>query len=614
LFTDNKYYLYGNIRVKEYLSIKDIMDFLKLIQEGRVDDFKAKYSQKFGTDNANKIIMAVPQKYLDWAGKHLDMVNFEENLSKVAQALQKFEKISSNLPITDLFQYKNIGQLLSALSDYYNRQRRVVNKVEGGNVVYDDGRYFVVNPLTHDSSCYYGKGTKWCTSADTDHQFKKYNEDGKLFYILDKNATTNDKFYKVALLQKFDGDRTYYDALDETVKNGWILNTNKLNQILSSVDEYIKLEYPEQVKIYTDKELAKKEKQRLANLRIQQILKERQDEAQERRLDGEWTLDDNCPEIGLKAHALLINLSENFDVDIITNQDIGEIARIQNEIDRLQLEYDNDEEVRGDLLDEISELEDEITEFENKIDVYNIIPTGSFYATSQFEVIGVPNLEDRTYAVGDEDEMQRSAYEYVDQLIDDIGYRGFNPTFAKEFIDEKAIISYAEDLYYDDVYNNTENYLDISEKNLSDEQEEKIGILNSKIEKYKSLISSFEDEIDNDEMESENNDEIIEKIDELNDEITEMETEIQDEIENPEGSFPDDLIEDIIEKQLKEVRYDVTSFMDEWGLDWEEYVDKDEFINGVVDADGYGHTLNGYDGTAEEITVLGDLYYVMRID
>jgi hypothetical protein len=614
LFPDNKYYLCGNIRVKEYLSIKDIMDFLKLIQEGRVDDFKAKYSQKFGTDNANKIIMAVPQKYLDWAGKHLDMVNFEENLSKVAQALQKFEKISSNLPITDLFQYKNIGQLLSALSDYYNRQRRVVNKVEGGNVVYDDGRYFVVNPLTHDSSCYYGKGTKWCTSADTDHQFKKYNEDGKLFYILDKNATTNDKFYKVALLQKFDGDRTYYDALDETVKNGWILNTNKLNQILSSVDEYIKLEYPEQVKIYTDKELAKKEKQRLANLRIQQILKERQDEAQERRLDGEWTLDDNCPEIGLKAHALLINLSENFDVDIITNQDIGEIARIQNEIDRLQLEYDNDEEVRGDLLDEISELEDEITEFENKIDVYNIIPTGSFYATSQFEVIGVPNLEDRTYAVGDETEMQRSAYEYVDQLIDDIGYRGFNPTFAKEFIDEKAIISYAEDLFNDDVYNNTENYVDNSQRNLSDGQEEKIGILNSKIEKYKSLISSFEDEIDNDEMESENNDEIIEKIDELNDEITEMETEIQDEIENPEGSFPDDLIEDIIEKQLKEVRYDVTSFMDEWGLDWEEYVDKDEFINGVVDADGYGHTLNGYDGTAEEITVLGDLYYVMRID
>jgi hypothetical protein len=116
LFPDNKYYLCGNIRVKEYLSIKDTMDFLKLIQEGRVDDFKAKYSQKFGTENVNKILGAVPQKYLDWVGKNLDMVNFEDNLSKLKQALDKFERVSTNLPITDIFQYKSVGQLFSAIS------------------------------------------------------------------------------------------------------------------------------------------------------------------------------------------------------------------------------------------------------------------------------------------------------------------------------------------------------------------------------------------------------------------------------------------------------------------------------------------------------------------
>ena len=151
------------------------MDFLKLIQEGRVDDFKAKYSQKFGTENINKIIKAVPQKYLDWVGRNMDMVNFDENLTKLETALNAFQKISSNLPITDLYQYNNMGQLFSALAEYGKRQRRVVKKVEGGNVVYDDGRYFVVNPLTHDSSCYYGKGTKWCTTASSDHQFKRYN-------------------------------------------------------------------------------------------------------------------------------------------------------------------------------------------------------------------------------------------------------------------------------------------------------------------------------------------------------------------------------------------------------------------------------------------------------
>jgi hypothetical protein len=339
LFPDNKYYLCGNIRVKEYLSIKDTMDFLKLIQEGRVDDFKAKYSQKFGTENVNKILGAVPQKYLDWVGKNLDMVNFEDNFSKISQALDKFQKVSTNLPITDLFQYKNLGQLLSALSEYEGKKRRVVKQVEGGNVVYDDGRFFVVNPLTHDSSCYYGKGTKWCTTADSDHQFNRYNQDGKLFYILDRTAPSNNKFYKVALLQKFDGDKTYYDALDATINGGWIFGTNKLNEILGSVDDYIKSTYPEQVKIFTDKELARKERDRLEKLRIAQVLRERENAAQERREENEWALP-NAPEIGLKAHALLRVLEIEGDIEVITNQDRGEIARIENEITRLQAEYE----------------------------------------------------------------------------------------------------------------------------------------------------------------------------------------------------------------------------------------------------------------------------------
>ena len=362
------------------------MDFLKLIQEGRVDDFRAKYSQKFGEENIKKILKVVPQKYLDWVGKNMDGVNFDENLSVLGKVLDGFQKISSNLPITDLYQYKSIGQLYSALTDYQKRQRRVVKKVDGGNVVYDDGRFFVVNPLTHDTSCYYGKGTKWCTAASTDHQFKRYNEDGKLFYILDRQAPSDNKFYKVALLQKFDGDRTYYDALDATVNNGWIIGTNKLNEILGSVDEYINDQYPEQVKIYKDKELARKEKERLERERQAQILRQREDEAQERRIENEWALGPDCPDQGLRAHALLEFLSDNNDAEILTNVDRGEIARIETEIDRLQAEYDNDDEVRNDLLAEIEDLEDELEELKQKIDVYNIIPTGSYYDTDEFEV------------------------------------------------------------------------------------------------------------------------------------------------------------------------------------------------------------------------------------
>jgi hypothetical protein len=584
------------------------MDFLKLIQEGRADDFKAKYSQKFGGENVNKIVNSVPQKYLDWVGKNLDVVNFDETFGKVSNALNKFEKISSNLPITDLTQYKSVGQLFGAISDYEGRQRRNVKKVEGGNVVYDDGKYFVVNPLTHESSCYYGKGTKWCTAAESDYNFKRYNDDGKLFYILDRTLPTNDPFYKVALLRKFDGDKTYYDAKDDTIKSGWIYNTNKLKEILSSVDDYLNTEYAEQIKIYSDKEAVKKEKERLERLRIQRILQGRRDEANDRRLDNEWELGPDCPDEGLKAHALLDWLDSNGDVEIITNEDRGEIARIQNEIDRLQLEYDNDENVRGDLLDEISELEDELDEFTSKIDVYNIVPTGNYYDMSEFEVIDSP-VEGRRYAVGDEGEVKSSAYDYVEQLIDDIGYGGFNESFAKGFIDERAVLDYAEEFYEDDIRENPESYFDEEDRMLSDKQEEKIEQLKMRISQLESMIEKFEEEMD-----GENDDDLQERIDEMNERIEEMNDEITEIEEDPEGDFPEEKIDDAIQDKVSDVRYDVTSFMEDFGLNWEDYIDKDEFIDGVIDADGYGHTLNGYDGNADEQKVLDKWYYVMRLD
>ena len=54
--------------------------------------------------------------------------------------------------------------------------------------------------------------------------------------------------------------------------------------------------------------------------------------------------------------------------------------------------------------------------------------------------------------------------------------------------------------------------------------------------------------------------------------------------------------------------------LNEHGLEWEHYIDKDEFIQDVIDTDGYGHTINSYDGSADEVRVNDQLFYVMRID
>ena len=53
-------------------------------------------------------------------------------------------------------------------------------------------------------------GSKWCTAAkSSDAHFMSYNRDGKLFYFLDKKAKSGSRFYKVAMLQKYDGDTNF---------------------------------------------------------------------------------------------------------------------------------------------------------------------------------------------------------------------------------------------------------------------------------------------------------------------------------------------------------------------------------------------------------------------
>jgi hypothetical protein len=585
------------------------MDLLKIIQEGRVDDFKSKYGNKFGPEQLKRIVDSVPHKYLTWVGKTFDGVNFEENFPKLYTALNKFTNISTNLPKTDINQYQNLSDLLDAISVYENRERRDVKKVEGGNVVYDDGKLFVVNPLDYKASCYYGKGTKWCTAAETDTHFKKYNEDGKLFYIIDRTKPTSDPLYKVAFLRKFDGEKKYFDAKDEYVKSGWIFATDQFNKLDKAVDTYLSTEFGEQIKIFTDIELAKKEKERLRKLEIQRILNQRRQEAQERRLDGEWDLSNpNIDEFGLKANALLEFLIDNGEAQILTNEQKIEIQRIKDQIEQLNTEYDNSDDVRTDLLNQIEELEDDLEDYDAYIDVYNIIPVGQFYDTTEFEVID-SDVDSNRYAVGTEGEMQSSCEEYIENLIDDIGYEGFSSNFAKGFLDDDAIVSEAEDIYENDVRDNPEAYFDDSDRMLSDAQEERVRILEYTIEKVNKTIEQFESMIDGD------NDEAIEsKIEELQERLIEYNEEIEEIKDDPEGEFPDELIDDKVSDLVDDVRRDPEWFLSEYGLNWDNYINKNEFIQGVIDADGYGHTINSYDGSADEVYVNDQLFYVMRID
>ena len=112
------------------------------------------------------------------------------------------------------------------------------------DVVYDGPRWRVIVPKTHEASCAYGSGTKWCTtSRGSSSHFDQHTSDALLFYIIDKSSPTSEDnvMYKMALnwlfqwnekAQKFSAkkieDATLYDSAD---------NTTRLNHVLPLLPE-----------------------------------------------------------------------------------------------------------------------------------------------------------------------------------------------------------------------------------------------------------------------------------------------------------------------------------------------------------------------------------------
>jgi hypothetical protein len=587
------------------------MKFIELIFEGREDDFKSTYANKFSPEKLEAIINMVNEvpngtKFLTFLGKVLPNTVSQGILDDtVKPVLKKFVAIGPNLEIKDINQYKTFAELNTAIQKYENRIRRSVETIEGADLVYEDDTFTVIAPLTTKASCYYGAGTKWCTASSADNtHFNNYMREGKLFYILDKTKPTSDRFYKVALLKKFDGDESYFDAPDEKFTNGWIMGTNKLARIKEQIDSYIKEKYAKELEIWGDKEKAAIERRRLERIEQQRIENDLIESANQRREDDEWSLDNlSQGDMGSCAHALFNFLISEGTIEAKTPEDKSEIARIENEITRLQAEYDDNGEVRQDLLDEIRELEDELTKLDAKMDVYNMLPIGDYvlkeFTTTEFQ---------GRWKVGDSDDTEREAVRYVRDLIDDMGYDGFNQSFVMQHFDDDSFRMYLREFFEEDVYNNPEIYFDDSDKELSRSQEARIFELKEIIANLESEKESLDDEDEDYESEYER----------LNDEITILQEEIQEIEDDPDGEYDSDKLESMISERISEYGYDAKDFYEnylgggdftQWCVD-NGFINDDEFAQAVVDTDGYGTTLNTYDGSEESIRFDGETYYI----
>jgi hypothetical protein len=86
--------------------------------------------------------------------------------------------------------------------------------------VYEDDNFLIIVPFTHAASCYYGAGTKWCTTDEDIDYWRRYilNNNDTLYYILDKKLPESNSLYKVAVVVDSNGSiLNVYDALDKSI-------------------------------------------------------------------------------------------------------------------------------------------------------------------------------------------------------------------------------------------------------------------------------------------------------------------------------------------------------------------------------------------------------------
>jgi hypothetical protein len=351
--------------------------------------------------------------------------------------------------------------------------------------------------------------------------------------------------------------------------------------------------------------------------RLAAILKEKMEEADERRQRDEWSIDGG-DEIGLRAQALYKNLINDEKIFAPTGEYIGELEGLKADLEELTIRYNETED--DELYNKISDIEERINELQQGVvDVYNIVPIKyNYYGLPQFEVIGVDDLVGEEYAVGDESEMDDAALEYAKNYVDEVGVEGFRPHVIDDHLDTNAIEDYFRDFFNDDVRNNLDVYFDDSEKPNSEEQENRKQELEEYIGKAEGVIKKFEQKQEDLKNEIKDPDEYTKRYDEIKSKIDIIQGYIddsQEEIDNmePDGEPTEDMIEEKVEDMVSDKMSDPRSSLSEFGMDIDSYIDKDSLAKGLVASDGY-EILGSYDGSYDTEIIDNEYYYIIRVN
>jgi hypothetical protein len=181
--------------------IKELFNESFLLIEGRKEDARERYpdveQQYF--DFFVEEDPSGNHKYLMWVCKVWDDMwrhsRYYENARTLMDDVNYFHENTHKYEIKDINSFNSAQHLNTATQEAKVKLTKGELKKQARKL-YETATHLVVEPSTHKSSCFYGSGTRWCTTMrNTDHYFKSYTNRGSLFYFINKRNGKKRAFF-----------------------------------------------------------------------------------------------------------------------------------------------------------------------------------------------------------------------------------------------------------------------------------------------------------------------------------------------------------------------------------------------------------------------------------
>lgn len=329
------------------------------------------------------------------------------------------------------------------------------------------------------------------------------------------------------------------------------------------------------------------------------------------RYTKEWEIGPGMSETAARANALfqfLVNTGELTAADEDTQERLGKLQKRKFDLEK---ELENDQDPAPAKITQLEQINQEIEEIQEEYsDVYDLEVMDDDYLEG-LTWFGVEKIE-KAYVVGDDYDMDKAAIKYLEELYHDIGLDSLPDWLLESSIDTDSVVETFRIMYEDDVYENPDQYLEDSDRELSQEQKyevEKIDFLSKDLDKkIKAFKLAGQNETDSEKLS------LIEKtIRKFETKLAQLDSQRDEIVEDPQGEFGEDVIEREIEARLEYVKENPVQQLKDYGMELEGYVDEQKAYQTILDNDGY-QVMSSYDGEVNEEIVNGDTFYIIRIE